>query len=90
MGRSGRFRRPALLAHHRVTSTDQFHHCLIRCERLERLALRCNERGTRRSDDSHQRALDRLQTLLLYSSGGCAIPVPVSGSCAPCAASLRP
>ena len=42
---------------------------LIRCERLDRLALRRSERGTRRSDDSHQQALARLQTLLHHSGG---------------------
>jgi hypothetical protein len=42
---------------------------LIRCERLDRLALRRAERGTRRGDDSHQRALDRLRTLLHHSGG---------------------
>ena len=42
---------------------------LIRCERLDRLALRRSERGYRRTDDSHQDALDRLQ-LLLHHSGG--------------------
>jgi predicted kinase len=42
---------------------------LIRCERLDRLALRRSERGTRRRDDSHQQALDRLQTLLHHSGG---------------------
>jgi len=42
---------------------------LIRCERLDRLALRRSERGTRRSDDSHQQALDRLQILLHHSGG---------------------
>ena len=40
---------------------------LIRCERLDRLALRRSERGTRRAEDSHQQALDRLQTLLHQS-----------------------
>jgi predicted kinase len=42
---------------------------LIRCERLDRLALRRSERGNRRSDDSHLQALDRLQTLLHFSGG---------------------
>jgi predicted kinase len=42
---------------------------LIRCERLDRLALRRSERGTRRGDDSHLEALDRLQTLLHHSGG---------------------
>jgi predicted kinase len=42
---------------------------LIRCERLDRLALRRSERGTRRGDDSHQQALARLQTLLHHSGG---------------------
>jgi hypothetical protein len=42
---------------------------LIRCERLDRLALRRSERGNRRSDDSHQQALARLQTLL-HPRGG--------------------
>jgi hypothetical protein len=42
---------------------------LIRCERLDRLALRRSERGNRRSDDSHQQALARLQTLLHHSGG---------------------
>ncbi|MEA5424750.1 AAA family ATPase [Synechococcus sp. CCY9202] len=42
---------------------------LIRCERLDRLALRRSERGTRRSDDSHHQALARLQTLLHHSGG---------------------
>lgn len=42
---------------------------LIRCERIDRLALRRSERGTRRSDDSHQQALARLQTLLHHCGG---------------------
>ena len=42
---------------------------LIRCERLDRLALRRSERGSRRGDDSHQQALARLQTLLHHSGG---------------------
>jgi predicted kinase len=42
---------------------------LIRCERLDRLALRRSERGTRRRDDSHQQAQGRLQTLLHHSGG---------------------
>ncbi len=42
---------------------------LIRSERIDRLALRRSERGNRRSDDSHQQALDRLQTLLHHSGG---------------------
>ncbi len=42
---------------------------LIRSERIDRLALRRSERGNRRSDDSHQQALARLQTLLHHSGG---------------------
>ena len=42
---------------------------LIRCERLDRLALRRSERGTRRPGESHQHALHRLQTLLHHSGG---------------------
>jgi predicted kinase len=42
---------------------------LIRCERLDRLALRRSERGNRRSDDTHAEALKRLE-LLLHHSGG--------------------
>jgi hypothetical protein len=42
---------------------------LIRCERLDRLALRRSEAGYRRSDDAHAKALERLQTLL-HCSGG--------------------
>jgi predicted kinase len=42
---------------------------LIRCERLDRLALRRSERGNRRSDDAHSQALRRLE-LLLHHSGG--------------------
>ena len=42
---------------------------LIRCERLDRLALRRSERGTRRGDDAHAQALKRLE-LLLHHSGG--------------------
>jgi predicted kinase len=42
---------------------------LIRCERIDRLALRRSERGTRRSDDAHAAALQRLETLLHLSGG---------------------
>jgi predicted kinase len=42
---------------------------LIRCERIDRLALRRSERGTRRSDDAHSAALQRLETLLHLSGG---------------------
>jgi len=42
---------------------------LIRCERLDRLALRRSEAGYRRSDEAHANALERLQTLL-HCSGG--------------------
>ena len=42
---------------------------LIRCERLDRLALRRSERGNRRSDGAHSQALRRLD-LLLHHSGG--------------------
>ncbi|MFN5698408.1 MAG: AAA family ATPase [Cyanobacteriota bacterium] len=42
---------------------------LIRCERLDRLALRRSERGNRRSDDAQHQALRRLE-LLLHHSGG--------------------
>jgi hypothetical protein len=42
---------------------------LIRCERLDRLALRRSDAGYRRSDDAHAKALERLQTLL-HCSGG--------------------
>jgi ferric-dicitrate binding protein FerR (iron transport regulator) len=42
---------------------------LIRCERLDRLALRRSERGNRRSDEAHSQALRRLE-LLLHHSGG--------------------
>ncbi|KEF42154.1 MAG: hypothetical protein ER33_07270 [Cyanobium sp. CACIAM 14] len=42
---------------------------LIRSERLDRLALRRSERGTRRGDDAHAQALRRLE-LLLHHSGG--------------------
>jgi predicted kinase len=42
---------------------------LIRSERLDRLALRRSERGTRRGDDLHSQALRRLE-LLLHHSGG--------------------
>jgi hypothetical protein len=42
---------------------------LIRCERLDRLALRRSERGYRRSDDAHRSALQRLDILLRYSGG---------------------
>lgn len=42
---------------------------LIRTERLDRLALRRSERGTRRDDDAHKQALGRLETLLHLSGG---------------------
>jgi predicted kinase len=42
---------------------------LIRSERIDRLALRRSERGNRRGDDAHARALRRLE-LLLHHSGG--------------------
>jgi len=42
---------------------------LIRCERIDRLALRRSERGTRRSDEAHAAALQRLETLLHLSGG---------------------
>jgi predicted kinase len=42
---------------------------LIRCERIDRLALRRSERGTRRSDEAHADALARLETLLDLSGG---------------------
>ena len=42
---------------------------LIRTERLDRLALRRSERGTRRSDADHAQALRRLE-LLLHHCGG--------------------
>ena len=42
---------------------------LIRSERIDRLALRRSERGYRRSDETHARALARLQTLLHLSGG---------------------
>jgi predicted kinase len=42
---------------------------LIRCERLDRLALRRSQRGNRRSDEAHSQALRRLE-LLLHHSGG--------------------
>jgi predicted kinase len=42
---------------------------LIRCERIDRLALRRSERGNRRGDDAHHAALRRLE-LLLHHSGG--------------------
>ena len=42
---------------------------LIRCERLDRLALRRSERGTRRPGENHQHALHRLQTLMHHSGG---------------------
>ena len=42
---------------------------LIRTERLDRLALRRSERGYRRSNDQHERALQRLNTLLASSGG---------------------
>lgn len=42
---------------------------LIRSERLDRLALRRSERGYRRSEEVHQAALQRLQTLLHLSGG---------------------
>ncbi len=42
---------------------------LIRCERIDRLALRRSERGTRRSDEAHTAALARLE-ILLHLSGG--------------------
>jgi predicted kinase len=42
---------------------------LIRCERLDRLALRRSERGSRRSGEAHHHALHRLQTLLHHSGG---------------------
>ena len=42
---------------------------LIRCERLDRLALRRSERGNRRGDEAHSQALRRLE-LLLHHSGG--------------------
>jgi predicted kinase len=44
-------------------------HGLIRCERLDRLALRRSERGNRRSEEIHAQALKRLE-LLLHHSGG--------------------
>jgi predicted kinase len=42
---------------------------LIRCERLDRLALRRSESGYRRSDEAHSQALARLETLLHHSGG---------------------
>ncbi|MFN6339745.1 MAG: AAA family ATPase [Cyanobacteriota bacterium] len=42
---------------------------LIRCERIDRLALRRGERGNRRGDDAHQSALRRLERLLHHSGG---------------------
>ena len=42
---------------------------LIRCERLDRLALRHSEGRYRRSDEPHSNALSRLQTLLHHSGG---------------------
>ncbi len=42
---------------------------LIRCERIDRLALRRSERGTRRSDEAHFVALARLETMLHLSGG---------------------
>jgi len=42
---------------------------LIRCERLDRLALRHSEGRYRRSEESHSNALSRLQTLLHHSGG---------------------
>lgn len=42
---------------------------LIRTERLDRLALRRQERGYRRSDDAHAASIHRLERLL-YLSGG--------------------
>jgi predicted kinase len=42
---------------------------LIRTERLDRLALRHSERGSRRSDEAHQVALSRLGTLLHLCGG---------------------
>ena len=42
---------------------------LIRCERLDRLALRRSESGNRRTDQAHQQALRRLE-LLLHHCGG--------------------
>jgi predicted kinase len=42
---------------------------LIRCERLDRLALRRSERGYRRNDAAHRQGLRRLETLLHHSGG---------------------
>lgn len=42
---------------------------LIRTERIDRLALRRSERGYRRDDGAHRRALERLATLLHLSGG---------------------
>ena len=42
---------------------------LIRCERLDRLALRRSESGYRRSEEQHTHALARLETLLHLSGG---------------------
>ncbi|WP_398330967.1 AAA family ATPase [Vulcanococcus sp.] len=42
---------------------------LIRCERIDRLALRRSERGYRRNDEAHAEAMSRLETLLHLSGG---------------------
>ena len=42
---------------------------LIRSERLDRLALRRSERRTRRTDEAHAQALQRLEQLLHHSGG---------------------
>ena len=42
---------------------------LIRCERIDRLALRQSERGYRRSDEAHRNAIQRLEILLALSGG---------------------
>jgi len=42
---------------------------LIRCERLDRLALRHSEGRYRRNEEAHSKGLQRLQTLLHHSGG---------------------
>ena len=42
---------------------------LIRCERLDRLALRHSEGRYRRGEEAHNKGLQRLQTLLHHSGG---------------------
>ncbi len=42
---------------------------LIRCERLDRLALRHSEDRYRRGEEAHSKGLQRLQTLLHHSGG---------------------